>query len=311
MGDATKTIAGRNFKVWAAPYASTNVFPNQSPWGSDWSAGVSTTYVDKGYTVGNVRFSVGFARTDIRVDQLIDPVTRIATGRTITLNTALAQITAANLRDGTGNGTVTSFVATPTSITPPAAAPTLSTAGTGGTVLAGVYIVGFTWVNANGETTLSPTASITTSGTTSTITVTVPTLPSGATAAAVYVSQANGTALTRQGQTATTTFTLTAPPTTSGAAANTSNLTGTRSYDDLDFSSVIVDNYYTVGFDIQQFSNSEAIRVVAWKGLPTGTPAIAVAPNAPSSIAYDISALPDDSVSPSRILKVRFNQTPV
>jgi hypothetical protein len=267
--------------------------------------------VDKGYTVGNVRFTVGFTRTDIRVDQLVDPVTRIATGRTITLNTALAQITAANLRDGTGNGTVTSFVATPTQITPPVAAPGVATVGTGGTVAAGTYVVGFAWMNANGETTLSPTASQVTTGTTSVINVTIPALPAGATAAAVYASQAGGTTLTRQGQTATTTFSITAPPTTSGAQPNTSNLTGTRSYDDLDFSSVIVDSYYTVGFDIQQFSSGEALRVVAWKGLPTGTPAVAVAPNAPSSIAYDITALPDDSVSPSRILKVRFNQGPV
>jgi hypothetical protein len=308
-GDATKVLAGRNFIVYAAPYATTNTFPTQSPWGTAWGA----PYIDKGYTTGNVRVTVGFTRTDIRVDQLIDPVARIATGRTITLNTSLAQITAANLRDGTGNGTVTSFVATATSITPPNAAPGVATATTGGTIVPGTYVVGFAWVNANGQTTLSPTATIVVpAGTnTNTITVTVPALPAGATSAAVYMSQAGGTALTQQGTTATTTYTQTAPLTTTGAVPNTSNLTGTRSYDDIDFSSVITDSYYTVGYDVQQQGNGEAMRVVAWKGLPTGTPAIAVAPNAPSAIAYDITALPDDSVSPSRILKIRFNQAPI
>jgi hypothetical protein len=307
--DATKILAGRNFNVFSAPYLSTNTFPTQSPWGTDWPA----PYVSKGYTSGNVRVTVGFTRTDIRVDQLIDPVARIATGRTISLNTALAQITAANLRDGTGNGTVTSFVATPTQITAPVAAPTSATATTGGSVLAGTYVIGFAWLNTNGETTLSPTVTqVVPAGTaTNTITVTVPALPAGATAAAVYMSQAGGTTLTRQGQTATTTYSQTTPPTTTGVTPNTTNLTGTRSFDDIDFSSVITDAYYTVGYDIQQQGNGEAMRVVAWKGLPTGTPAIAVAPNAPSSIAYDITALPDDSVSPSRILKIRFNQAPI
>jgi hypothetical protein len=307
--DATKVLAGRNFNVFAAPYLTTNTFPAQSPWGTDWGA----PYVNKGYTSGNVRVTVGFTRTDIRVDQLIDPVARIATGRTISLNTALAQITAANLRDGTGNGTVTSFVATSTQITAPTAAPGVATATTGGTLLAGTYVVGFAWVGANGQTTLSPTATqVVPVGTaTNTITVTVPALPAGATAAAVYMSQAGGTSLTQQGTTATTTFSQIAPPTTTGQVPNTSNLTGTRSYDDIDFTSVIQDSYYTVGYDIQQQGNGEAMRVVAWKGLPTGTPAIAVAPNAPSTIAYDITALPDDSVSPSRILKIRFNQAPV
>jgi hypothetical protein len=306
--DATKVLAGRDFIVYTAPYLSTNLFPTQSPWGTDWGA----PYTNRGYTVGNVRATVGFTRTDIRVDQLIDPVARIATGRTITLATALAQITAANLRDATGNGTVTSFVATPTQITTPVAAPTVATATTGGTVLPGTYVVGFQWVNAQGETALSPTATIVVpAGTsTNTITVTIPALPAGATAAAVYVSQAGGTTLTRQGQTATTTYSQTTPPTTVGVQPNTSNLTGTRSYDDLDLTAVITDNYFTVGYDIRQL-NGEAMRLVAWKGLPTGTPAIAVAPNAPASIAYDITALPDDSVSPSRILKMRFNAPPV
>jgi hypothetical protein len=308
MPDATKTLATRDFKVFAAPYASTNAFPPQSPWGTAWPA----PYVDKGYTVGNIRFTVGFTRTDIRVDQLIDPVARIAAGRTITLATGLAEITAANLRDATGNGAVTSFVAATTQITAPVAAPGVATAATGGSVAAGTYVVGFAWVNAQGETTLSPTATIVVPvGTaTNTITVTVPALPAGATAAAVYVSQAGGTTLTRQGQTATTTYVQTAPPTTTGVSANTSNLTGTRSYDDIDFSGVISDNYFTMGYDVRQL-NQESMRVVAWRGLPTGTPAIAVAPNAPSSIAFDVSALPDDSVQPARILKIRFNQAPV
>lgn len=107
----------------------------------------------------------------------------------------------------------------------PPAAPSLSTAATGGTVAAGTYTVGYALQNAYGQTTLSPTTTITTTGSTSTVTVTVPALAAGLTASVVYFSQAGGSTLTQQGTTATTTFTLTAPPTSTGQAPNGTNLT--------------------------------------------------------------------------------------
>lgn len=110
------------------------------------------------------------------------------------------------------------------------AAPTLGTATTGGTVLAGTYQVKVTYVDAAGETLASASASQVTTGSTSTLTVTSPSALTGATGWYAYVTQAGGSTYTRQ-QTAGsptaigTGLTLTAPPTSSGAnppAANTS-----------------------------------------------------------------------------------------
>jgi hypothetical protein len=56
-------------------------------------------------------------------------------------------------------------------------APVLATAATGGTVAAGTYWVKVTAKNAQGETTGSAAAKIVTTGATSTITVTIFTVP--------------------------------------------------------------------------------------------------------------------------------------
>jgi hypothetical protein len=106
-------------------------------------------------------------------------------------------------------------------------APTGATAATGGTIPAGAYLVAYSWTNASGETQISATAQVTTAGTTSTITVTPPALPSGATGYHVYMSQPGGGPLTRQSaipQTAAS-FTLATPPTTTGGAIPASNTT--------------------------------------------------------------------------------------
>lgn len=114
--------------------------------------------------------------------------------------------------------------------TPPAA-PTLATATTGGTVLAGTYGAAVSYVNAAGETLASAPASITTTGTTSTLTVSSPVAVAGATGWYAYVTQVGGTTYTRQ-QTAGsptaigTNLVITAPPTSGGAAAPTANGTG-------------------------------------------------------------------------------------
>jgi hypothetical protein len=116
---------------------------------------------------------------------------------------------------------------------PAPAAPTLATATTGGTILAGVYEVVTSYVNAAGETVGSVNSSINTTGSTSTITITSPPALDGATGWYAYVSQDDGTvaSATRQ-QTAGsptaigTNLTLTAPPTSTGATAQTVNGTG-------------------------------------------------------------------------------------
>ena len=110
---------------------------------------------------------------------------------------------------------------------PVPALPVPTTAGTGGTVLAGTYKVQVAYVTATGESAPSTQASIVTVGSTSTITIPSPAASSGATGWYAYVSQAGGSALTRQqpsGSPSTigTALTLTAPPTSTGAAPQVS-----------------------------------------------------------------------------------------
>lgn len=111
----------------------------------------------------------------------------------------------------------------------PPAAPAVATATTGGTVAAGTYQVGVTYVKADGtESTLSEIVPITTTGATSTITVTSPAASTGATKYRVYFTTVNGQTLRVQNTTGTnlgTDFTLTAPPATNTAEPPTTNST--------------------------------------------------------------------------------------
>lgn len=111
------------------------------------------------------------------------------------------------------------------------AAPVPTTATTGGTVLAGTYLVIVSYVNTYGETTGSASGTVTTTGSTSTITIPSPAASGNATGWYAYVTQAGGSTFTRQ-QTAGsptaigTGLTLTAPPTSSGLNPPTLNTTG-------------------------------------------------------------------------------------
>ena len=111
------------------------------------------------------------------------------------------------------------------------AQPGTSTATSGGTVLAGTYLVVVTLVNAAGESLGSAQASQVTTGSTSTLTVNSPAAGGGATGWYAYVSQAGGLVLTRQQAAGSptaigTNLTLTAPPTSTGATPPASNTTG-------------------------------------------------------------------------------------
>lgn len=90
-----------------------------------------------------------------------------------------------------------------------------------------------------------------------------------------------------------------------GAVTSVAASTGVRGHDQYDVTSTIVDAYNTVIYDIQQ-QNAEAIRVVAWRGLATGSPQPRFEPNNPALMAYQISALPDTSTSPARIAAIRL-----
>lgn len=107
----------------------------------------------------------------------------------------------------------------------PGAAPGATAGGTGGTVPVGTYLVSYTFVNANGETTRSADATVVvTSG--QQITVTLPALPTGATGINVYMSTAGGSSSTetkQNGGTPVTTTTYTIASLTAGATFPTTN----------------------------------------------------------------------------------------
>jgi hypothetical protein len=92
-----------------APYSASNVLPADTVlydgiWGGGWLA--------PGYTNGGLHFSTEIARTDIRVDQELDPVLRPATSRTAQMNANLSQFTPALTAVATGQGTVTTLAPT-------------------------------------------------------------------------------------------------------------------------------------------------------------------------------------------------------
>lgn len=99
-----------------------------------------------------------------------------------------------------------------------------TTATTGGTVAAGVYTYAFSYVNgSNVETSMGPVNTITTTGSTSTITFDSPVADPDATGYYVYCSQVGGSTLTLQQTlgspiTLATNYTITAPPSSGGQA---------------------------------------------------------------------------------------------
>lgn len=112
-------------------------------------------------------------------------------------------------------------------------APALTTATSGGTVLAGIYSAIISYINAQGETVGSAAADITTTGSTSTITVASPAASgsggNAATAYRVYMTAANGGPYTLQngaGTAIATPLVITAPPTTNGSQPLSVGTTG-------------------------------------------------------------------------------------
>jgi PKD domain len=94
--------------------------------------------------------------------------------------------------------------------------PTVTTNATGGTVASGRYEVEVTYVTASGETAASAQQTVTTSGSTSTITVQSPPAGSGATGWYAYVTEPDGKVFARQQVSPTpigVSFTLAAAPT--------------------------------------------------------------------------------------------------
>jgi hypothetical protein len=97
--DTTKVLAGRDFKVYTAPWSGSTALPaNSIDPGTDWGS----TWVDKGLITGGLRMSFAVDWVDIRVDQMLDTILKLPNGRTLTMNANLAQFTLANVREAMG-----------------------------------------------------------------------------------------------------------------------------------------------------------------------------------------------------------------
>lgn len=107
-----------------------------------------------------------------------------------------------------------------TALATPTVAPTLGTAASGGTIPAGSYTIKYSWINASGETLLGPSSVQVTTGSASTITITTPALPSGATGFNAYLT-AGGTP-GKIGTSATNSVTLTSLSPTGSLPTNNS-----------------------------------------------------------------------------------------
>src|SRR6266536_145413 len=98
--NADAVLFGRDFKVFQVAWSTTNIIPADTiDYGTAWGtpAGQSAPYVEVGYTDGGLNFGIEITRGEIRVDQALDPVGRPTTGRNMTLTTAMAEFTPANI----------------------------------------------------------------------------------------------------------------------------------------------------------------------------------------------------------------------
>jgi hypothetical protein len=90
-----------------------------------------------------------------------------------------------------------------------------------------------------------------------------------------------------------------------GTITTVAAASGTRGHDDLDITGTIVLAFTSVGFDIKAPGDGEAFRIVGWKCLPTGAPSIDIVTTDAAGIAFEARCLPDTSVTPARVMKIR------
>lgn len=116
--NAAKVLATRDIIFYYKTYHASNIPPASSvAWGTAWGtpAGQTGAYIDGGYTQGGLGFSAEISRTDIRMDQSLDPVLRPATGRTVSMTANLGEFDLDSLSVATGQGSVDTVTpATPT-----------------------------------------------------------------------------------------------------------------------------------------------------------------------------------------------------
>jgi hypothetical protein len=107
MANALAVIQSRDILLYEKTYASSNAMPaNTVAWGTSW-----TGYTGLGYTDGGVEFRASLDFADVTVDQELDALYQVPTGRDLGLSTSLAEITVGNLNLATGMGTTSTVAA--------------------------------------------------------------------------------------------------------------------------------------------------------------------------------------------------------
>lgn len=113
--NSDKVLVSRDIIFYYKTHHATNRFPAVTVlWGTAWGtpSGQTGAWVDGGYTQGGLGFSAEISRTDIRMDQSIDPVSRPATGRTVSMTANLGEFDLDSLVTATGQGSVSTQAAT-------------------------------------------------------------------------------------------------------------------------------------------------------------------------------------------------------
>lgn len=113
MADSSAVLFGVAH-LYAAPFDATNTFPSDTPdtgdFGKAWvkGSGQESDWQAAGYTQEGISFAMSVERGEIPADQVLDPLFRPITGRSITLGSNLIEFTPENLQLGLGQGEVTS-----------------------------------------------------------------------------------------------------------------------------------------------------------------------------------------------------------
>lgn len=107
-GNSAQVLQSRDITAYIAAYSSGQTFPTDSAWNTS-PAG---TWRDVGYTDGGLGFNVENNFEDVLVDQSVDSIGVVATGRNVRLTAQLAEFTMQNLKDATSQGTLSTTAAT-------------------------------------------------------------------------------------------------------------------------------------------------------------------------------------------------------
>lgn len=105
--DQSEVQRGGDLLVYLEPYASGNVMPTDSAWGTAWGG----SFVNEGYSDGGVDLNIAFTYDPQHVDQSLFPIFTIATAGEIHLVASLLQTTPQRLAKVLGQGTVATVAA--------------------------------------------------------------------------------------------------------------------------------------------------------------------------------------------------------